>query len=113
MITNCIICPQGCELTVTENGGVVAVTGNKCKRGAEYGAQEYRDPRRTVTSIARLADGGVIPVKTAAPVPKGKIFDVLTEIKRAAPRRPVKIGDIIVKDVCGTAVDVIATKTIN
>lgn len=111
MKINCIVCPQGCELNIAESGGGIAVTGNKCKRGAEYGAQEYCDPRRTVTSIARLADGGVVPVKTTAPVPKNKIFAVLAEIKKISVPRHVSIGEILIKNVCGLDSDIVATKT--
>ena len=34
----CIVCPKGCRLTVDEN--TLAVTGNGCPRGAEYGKNE-------------------------------------------------------------------------
>ena len=34
----CIGCPVGCALTVkTEQGAVISVEGNTCKRGREYG----------------------------------------------------------------------------
>lgn len=108
----CIVCPQGCALEITEKGGEISVVGNKCKRGAEYGRQEYLDPRRTVTSIVRLACDGVVPVKTSEPVPKDKIFEVLAEIKKITVPRPVLMGDIIIKNVCGLPSDIVATKSV-
>ena len=37
----CIGCPMGCPLTVKiENGTVLSVEGNTCKRGAIYGKKE-------------------------------------------------------------------------
>ena len=45
-------------------------------------------------------------------MPKGKIFDILDEIKPVVVKAPVKIGDVIVPNVAGTGVDVIATKNI-
>ena len=36
-VMNCIMCPMGCEMTVTvENGKVIDVKGNTCPRGAKY-----------------------------------------------------------------------------
>ena len=44
----CIICPKGCALKVEldENGKVLGVTGNTCKRGAEYAENECTNPMR-------------------------------------------------------------------
>ena len=40
-VMNCIMCPMGCEMTVTiENGAVTNVTGNTCPRGAKYANDE-------------------------------------------------------------------------
>ena len=46
----CIGCPLGCALKVTIDGENVTVTGNTCKRGADYGAKEVTHPTRIVTS---------------------------------------------------------------
>ena len=35
----CIGCPLGCALKVTIDAENVTVTGNTCKRGADYGAK--------------------------------------------------------------------------
>ena len=69
----CIGCPLGCQLTVEMDGvDVKAVSGNSCKRGAEYGRKEVTNPTRIVTSSVRLMDGeaGVVPVKTESDIPK-------------------------------------------
>ena len=47
----CIGCPMGCLMTVEmENGEVVSVTGNTCKRGDDYARKEVTHPTRIVTS---------------------------------------------------------------
>ncbi len=111
----CIGCPMGCMLTAElENGEVIKVTGNTCPRGDAYARKELTSPTRIVTSIARV-EGGELPVvsvKTAQDIPKGKIKDCIAEIKKAALRAPVRIGDVAVKNVADTGVDVIATKNI-
>ena len=46
-IMNCIMCPLGCEMTVTiEDGAVTSVTGNTCPRGPKYAHDEVVAPRR-------------------------------------------------------------------
>lgn len=111
----CIRCPIGCTLTVTKSDGGVAVSGNTCKRGEEYGIAEVTAPTRIVTTTVRLLDGEIAcaPVRTAAPVPKDKIFAVLFAIKKTILTAPVRIGDVAVADVCGTGVDVIVTRNID
>jgi len=111
----CINCPMGCNLTVTKaDDGSVSVTGNTCPRGEEYGIKEVTAPTRTVTSIVRVTDGEIpmVSVKTAADIPKEKIFDVMKSIRETKTVAPVKIGDIIIKNVAGTGVDVVATKNV-
>jgi CxxC motif-containing protein len=105
----CINCPRGCHLTVDEN---LNVTGNFCPRGAAYGKQEATNPTRTVTSTVRIAHAelALCPVKTAQPIPKGKMFDIMASINKVSLAAPVHIGDVVIKDVCGTGVDVIATR---
>ena len=111
----CIRCPLGCQITVTlENGKVTDVSGNTCPRGDEYARKEVLNPTRVVTSIVRI-EGGVLPVlsvKTKDDIPKGKIFEVLEEIKPIVMKAPVRIGDVVLADAAGTGVDIIASKNV-
>ena len=62
----CIGCPMGCQLQVIIKDGIVEkVTGNTCKRGADYGKKEVTDPTRIVTSTVRV-QGGTLPVGACA-----------------------------------------------
>ena len=107
----CIVCPRGCPLKVsfTAEGAIDAISGNACKRGLTYAENECTHPRRTVTSTVRLAGGGVVAVKTADTVPKEDMFRVMKEINEAVAPAGVKIGDVIIDDVAGTGVKVVAT----
>jgi CxxC motif-containing protein len=111
----CIGCPVGCGLTVLMDGDSVAsVSGNKCKRGADYARKEMTDPRRIVTTIVRVT-GGVLPVvsvKTASDIPKNKIRECLAQLKDVEIPAPVKIGDVVLEDAAGTGISIIATKEI-
>lgn len=109
----CISCPLGCLLKVeTDNEGkVLSVTGNTCKRGEDYGRREVTAPTRTVTSTVRLkgGTGPVVSVRTRQDVPKSKIFAVMEEIRRTVVTAPVHIGDVVIPNIAGTGVDLIAT----
>ena len=80
----CIGCPLGCQLCakLTETGEFVSVSGNTCKRGAEYARTECTDPRRTLTTTLRCADGGVVAVKTEQPIPKDRLLEAMKQLNQ-------------------------------
>lgn len=106
----CIVCPRGCDLAVefNDDGSIKSISGNGCKRGITYAENECTHPVRTVTTTVRCADGRIVPVKTAAPIPKERVFEAMKEINAARPEGKISIGDVIIEDVCGTGVPVVA-----
>lgn len=106
----CIKCPVGCRLIVDNIDEEITVIGNKCTRGAEFGRQEFTNPKRTVTSLIKVINGDkpVLPVKTTKPVYKENIRSVLDKIAKISVPAPIKIGDIICKDI-EEGVDLVAT----
>ena len=104
----CIICP----LKVQINGDNITVSGNRCPKGKQYAIDECTNPTRTVTSSVRVEnrEDTMVSVKTASPVPKDKIFEVMRLIRAKSVCAPVGIGDIIIKEVFGT--NIVATKNI-
>ncbi len=113
-VITCINCPIGCRMTVNvENGEVVSVTGNSCKRGLEYAAQESVAPKRMVTAVVAVAGRKTpVSVKTRTPIPKAEIFACMRAIEALRLSPPVRMGDVVCPDVCHSGVDVIATKTV-
>lgn len=111
----CICCPLGCPLTVElENGEVTSVSGNTCKRGDDYARKEVTHPTRIVTSSVRVLGGDItmVSVKTANDIPKEKIMDIMKCLETIQVQAPVHIGDVIVEDVAGTGVNIVATKEV-
>ena len=111
-VLTCIICPRGCMLTVTGEKDAIAVTGNACPKGAQYAKDECTHPVRTVTSVVRVAnrEDVMVSVKTAEPIPREHIFDVMDRIRAVSVDAPVTAGTVILDDVFGT--QIVATKTI-
>ena len=101
----CIVCPRGCQLKVELDGkNVLSVSGNICKRGKTYAENECTNPMRTVTTTARTSDGGVVACKTETTIPKEKMFECMEIINKTVVTLPVKVGDVIIEDVFGSAV---------
>lgn len=111
----CIGCPLGCNVTVeTEGKEIKSIVGNTCPRGADYVTKELTDPRRIVTSLVRV-EGGELPVvsvKTKADIPKDKIMDCIRVLKDIELHAPVCMGDVVAENVCGSGVDVVATRSV-
>jgi len=110
----CISCPVGCRMQVRlEAGAVTQVRGNACMRGDSYARQECLSPRRMVTAVARV-EGSRVPVslKTEQPIPKDKIFDCMREIRRLRLRLPILMGDVLLENVAGTGIRLVATRSL-
>lgn len=107
----CIVCPKGCRIHVDENG---TVTGNTCKKGEAFAISEQTCPMRTVCSTVATAFDvlPMLPVRTDGEIPKVKIFDLMKQINGIKVTDKVKRGDVILKGVAGTSVNLIATESI-
>lgn len=106
----CIVCPNSCHLTVDGE----KISGNKCKRGLDFAKNEITAPKRSVTTTVATAfpNFPALSVKTNGEIPKEKIFELISLLKKVKITQPLKSGDVILADVFGTGIDVIATKDI-
>ena len=110
----CICCPVGCALTVTiADDNSVIVNGNRCPRGTAYGEKEVTHPTRIVTSTVRVAryPDTVVSVKTASDIPRGKIEDCMKALADVTVTAPIRVGDVIVKNIADTGVNIVATRS--
>jgi len=111
----CICCPMGCHLVVDDSDKEnIKVSGNTCPRGKNYGINEVTAPKRMVTSSIKVKNGkdDVVSVKTKDAIPKELIFDVLNELKGLEVSAPVSIGDVIIKNVLNTGIDIVASRNV-
>jgi CxxC motif-containing protein len=113
----CISCPIGCRLTVRwesiEQG--VRVSGNRCAKGESYALEEVQAPKRvlTATVLVRTARGRErLPVKTSRPLAGEHIPELLAEIYRWQLEAPVRLGQVLLPDIAGSGVDVVATRSL-
>ena len=113
-LITCINCPMGCRMEVTlEDGTVISVKGNTCKRGETYAHQECTQPLRMITAVAPVKNSfAPVSLKTRTPIPKSKITECMRAIDALELEAPIHAGDVLISDVVGTGVDVIATKSV-
>ncbi len=106
----CIMCPKGCRLSVDEES--FAVKGAQCARGVEYGAAELKNPTRVLTSTVKITGAAHrrCPVRTRAAIPKAKLFEVMRVLDAIELTAPVREGQVVINDVCGTGVALIAAR---
>ncbi len=101
----CIVCPKGCRLKAEiDDGKILNITGNTCKRGADYAESECTDPRRSVTSTVMCDNGHQLSVKTEGTIRKEDVIECVKALKSIVAKAPVKIGDVIAENVCGTRI---------
>jgi CxxC motif-containing protein len=108
----CIMCPIGCHVTIDKDLNVV---GNKCKRGVAYAIEEMTHPKRILTTTVKTISNKYprVSVKTNKPLEKELIFTALEKLNKIILKKDVKIGDVIIKNICNTDVDIVATKQIH
>lgn len=106
----CIVCPVGCHIFVDTES--LVVTGNTCPRGEKYGQEELTNPKRVITSTVCIEGGEDrrCPVKTRDSIAKDLNFACMKELQKIVLHSPVKRGDIVIKNLLETGVDVVATK---
>lgn len=116
----CIICPNGCEIRAEIEAGadnaadIRSIEGALCPKGKAYVEQELTAPRRNIATSV-LVKGGDLPlasVRLTAPIPKPRIFDAMSEIRKCRLTAPVEAGTVVIHHLLGYDVDVIATKSV-
>ena len=108
----CIVCPVGCHLEVDDN---LKVQNNKCKRGEVYAQKEILNPTRMLTSTVKVNSKhqARISVKTTDAIPKPAIFKVMEMLDSVALKVPVKLGDVVIKNVLDTGIDIVTTMSLS
>lgn len=115
MIKNftCICCPRGCSLSIDTD--TLIVSGNSCPKGKEYAINEITDPKRTLTSSVKVISGKLkrCSVRSAKPIPKNKMFDIMNEINKVEIKAPIKMSQVVISNVLDTNVDIISTSEVD
>lgn len=111
----CTVCPRGCRITADGDGqNFLSAEGYGCKRGLEYAATEYAHPVRILTTTVKLdgVQNDLLPIRSSKPLPKEKLMDCMAVIRSTTVKAPVNRYDVVIADICGCGVDMVATKAV-
>jgi CxxC motif-containing protein len=111
----CVLCPMGCKIKYNAvDGKIVAVEGNRCPKGLSYLEEELKEPKRIVPTSVKVVNGELplASVKTSKPIPKRLIPNFMELVKQVQIEAPVKVGDVVMKNVLDTGADVVATRSV-
>lgn len=109
----CIVCPVSCTVEVSWDGKGYKTSGNQCRRGERYAIAEHTEPLRMVTTTVVIKNAALprLPVISAQEVPKAKLRECLEVLYRITLEAPVTCGDVVLENICGTGVDILAART--
>lgn len=119
---NCTTCPSECLLTVEAERDaddavveVHSVTGNSCPRGDKFAHQELTCPMRVLTTTVAVSGGdeALLPVRTAEAIPLALHDQAMDLIRGLVVEAPIRMGGVVLKDLLGTNIDLIASMDID
>jgi CxxC motif-containing protein len=111
----CILCPVGCKIIAEMRGGeILSLRNAGCRRGIDYAEREIKSPVRDFFTTIMVKNGRlpVVSVRSTGPVPKSMLMRCASELANIVIPAPVKIGDVIVKNLMNLGVDIIATRDV-
>jgi CxxC motif-containing protein len=110
----CLLCPVGCEIEAARAERGLDVRGHMCEKGVEFATEEILHPKRNLaTSVPAGGRPAVmISVRLSAAVPRDMLFPIRAEIAKLRPALPVARGQVLIANVLGAGVDVIATRSV-
>ena len=113
---NCTTCPSECLLTVeVKRDANGSVTGNSCPRGDKFAHQELTCPMRVLTTTVAVSGGdeALLPARTAEAIPLALHAQAINLIRGLVVNAPIHMGDIVLKNLLDTNVNLIASMDID
>ena len=107
---------KSCQISIEYEGtNIKSIKEDKCPKGKDYIKNEITNPVRIFTRsvLVKKGDFSLVSVKTPVPITKkylNKMGEITHQIKIEAP---IKIGQIIAKNLFGKKIDLITTGKIN
>lgn len=119
---NCTTCPSECLLTVELKRGadgavaeVYSVAGNSCPSGDTFAHQELTCPMRVLTTTVAVSGGdeALLPVRTSEAIPLELHAQAMDLLRGVVVEAPIRMGDVVLEDLLGTSIDLVASMDID
>ena len=93
----------------------VAAADAKASDVTANAINELTNPTRVIPTTVVIKNGMLprLPVKTAEPIPKGRIFEAMAAIDQVVVEAPIKIGDVVIENLLGLGINVVSTKNMD
>lgn len=110
----CDMCNKRCILKVNKYDDTTDVYGNRCSKGVDYSSIKINDNKDIFTTIVRIkgAKYNVVPVKSSKPLDKKLWIECSKALGRLYVGAPIRVGDIVCKNILNTGADIICSKTV-
>ena len=110
----CNKCSQRCVINIDEYESEYQISGNECEDGIEAAREEINKSVDVLTTLVRIkgATCNVVSVKSSKPIEKKLWIECSKALSRIYVGAPIKIGDVVCKNILNTGVDIICTKNI-
>ena len=109
----CVGCPLGCHviLSISPSGEITGFSGNECKKGEAYVAQEYKYAVRifTATVVTKGSVRPLLPVRTNSTIPKDKLRECAYLVSQITVEPPLAIGEVVLPNILGTGTDLVCS----
>ncbi|MEG1255842.1 DUF1667 domain-containing protein [Clostridium sp.] len=107
----CIVCPNGCELTVDNKGEELVIEGNLCEKGKDFAINEMKNPMRSVCSTVKTIYKDIprLSVRTDGDIPAKEVINAMKALSQIVIKHPVTCGEIIVENFLNMKINLIAT----
>jgi CxxC motif-containing protein len=94
-------------------GDEFLVSGNGCPRGRDYAVREVTNPTRifTTTVFIQGSTHRMLPVRSNGEIPKDMVLSCIRTLASCAVSAPVRCGDVVVRNILDTGVDIIASRS--
>lgn len=111
----CNKCKEYCVIDINNEYEKIEFLGNKCLQGIEFAQNDLESPKNVLTTLVRIkgADINVVSVKSDKPIDKRLFIKCSRALSRINVGAPIKIGDIVCKNLLNLGVDIICTKNVS
>lgn len=113
--TVCNKCEEYCVIDIKTVDDVVEIIGNKCKEGLEFVDRDLQSSKDILTTLVRIKGGyvKVVSVKSDRPIEKKLFLKCSRALSRINVGAPIKIGDVVCKNLLNLGIDIICTKNVD
>ena len=108
----CNKCEEYCVIDIKTDDEVAEIIGNKCNEGIEFADHYLENSTDILTTLVRIKGGyvKVVSVKSDKPIDTKLFLKCSRALSRINVGAPIKIGDIVCKNILNLGVDIICTK---